>query len=331
MVAVTKQFPRAGAACERTCRARQHRRGPRASARSTAARSRRCRTSISTSRRRADHAAGADRLRQDHAAEDHRRACWSRPPARCWSRAAVTGPGPERAFVFQDFALMPWATVLRNVAFGLELRGMAEAERQEIARALHRARSASPASRTSIRTSCRAACASASAWPARWRSTPTCCCWTSRSPRSTSRRGASSRRTCCACARSSARPSSSSPTASRRRSTSPTGSCCCRAGPGRVSQIIEPQIDRSGSPDEIRRDQAYLDTVEEIWQGLQQLRGLRRADDPVRLPPADDGLAPPVVPGVGDRRPRSSWCSCSRRFSAVLVASWSSWCRRRSS
>ena len=29
---------------------------------------------------------------------------------------------------------MPWATVLRNVAFGLELRGMAKAEREEIAR-----------------------------------------------------------------------------------------------------------------------------------------------------------------------------------------------------
>ncbi|HET7411400.1 MAG TPA: ABC transporter ATP-binding protein [Pararhizobium sp.] len=46
----------------------------------------------------------------------------------------VSGPGPERAFVFQDFALMPWASVLKNVTFGLEMRGKPKAEREEIAR-----------------------------------------------------------------------------------------------------------------------------------------------------------------------------------------------------
>ena len=46
----------------------------------------------------------------------------------------VTEPGPDRAFVFQDFALMPWASVLRNVAFGLELRKVPKSEREDISR-----------------------------------------------------------------------------------------------------------------------------------------------------------------------------------------------------
>jgi NitT/TauT family transport system ATP-binding protein len=45
----------------------------------------------------------------------------------------VSGPGPDRAVVFQQFALLPWATVADNIAFGLELRGMTRAERLAIA------------------------------------------------------------------------------------------------------------------------------------------------------------------------------------------------------
>lgn len=51
----------------------------------------------------------------------------------------VTGPGPDRAMVFQNFALLPWADVQTNVSFGLELRGVAKATREETARELIRA------------------------------------------------------------------------------------------------------------------------------------------------------------------------------------------------
>jgi len=40
----------------------------------------------------------------------------------------VTGPGPDRGLVFQNYSLYPWRTVTRNVAFGLELRGLGRRE-----------------------------------------------------------------------------------------------------------------------------------------------------------------------------------------------------------
>ena len=52
---------------------------------------------------------------------------------------ALQGPGPDRAVVFQDFALMPWADIKTNVAFGLELQGVAREEREQKARELIKA------------------------------------------------------------------------------------------------------------------------------------------------------------------------------------------------
>jgi NitT/TauT family transport system ATP-binding protein len=40
----------------------------------------------------------------------------------------ITGPGPERGMVFQEYALFPWMTVEKNIAFGLEVKGMAQSE-----------------------------------------------------------------------------------------------------------------------------------------------------------------------------------------------------------
>ncbi|HEY4316720.1 MAG TPA: ABC transporter ATP-binding protein [Herbaspirillum sp.] len=36
----------------------------------------------------------------------------------------VSGPGPERGMVFQEYALFPWMTVEQNIAFGLQIKGM---------------------------------------------------------------------------------------------------------------------------------------------------------------------------------------------------------------
>ena len=50
----------------------------------------------------------------------------------------ITGPGQERAMVFQEFGLLPWRTVMANVELGLELKGIAAARRTERAMELIR-------------------------------------------------------------------------------------------------------------------------------------------------------------------------------------------------
>jgi ABC-type nitrate/sulfonate/bicarbonate transport system ATPase subunit len=47
----------------------------------------------------------------------------------------VRGQGMDRGVVFQEYALFPWRTALKNVEFGLELKGVPTAERRD--RAMH--------------------------------------------------------------------------------------------------------------------------------------------------------------------------------------------------
>jgi NitT/TauT family transport system ATP-binding protein len=46
---------------------------------------------------------------------------------------SILKPAPDRGVVFQDYALFPWLSVLRNVEFGLKMQGVDKTERQQIA------------------------------------------------------------------------------------------------------------------------------------------------------------------------------------------------------
>lgn len=44
---------------------------------------------------------------------------------------SVAGPSPQRGMVFQHHTLLPWRSVLDNVAFGLKMQGIGKAQRRE--------------------------------------------------------------------------------------------------------------------------------------------------------------------------------------------------------
>jgi len=45
----------------------------------------------------------------------------------------IRGAGADRGMVFQGYALFPWRTVVENIAFGLEIKGLPRLQRLEIA------------------------------------------------------------------------------------------------------------------------------------------------------------------------------------------------------
>ena len=108
----------------------------------------------------------------------------------------ITGPGPDRAVMFQEPALFPWLSVAGNVELALKLIGRPGDPSDLNAPAGGSIASDWLRSDRRNRTSSPPACGSARRSHERWRPSPTCCSATNRSARSTRRRESSSRTRC---------------------------------------------------------------------------------------------------------------------------------------
>lgn len=179
----------------------------------------------------------------------------------------VSGPGPERAFVFQDFALMPWATVLRNAAFGLELQGMSQRAREEKARhyiaevGLSGFEDAYPhALSGGMRQRVGLARALAVEAEVLLMDEPF-----SAVDEQTRRKFQED----LIRLREVERKTFILVTHSIEEAVYLSDRIVLLTPhPGRVGQVIDPAIERGGDPDAIRRAPAYLDLIDEIWAGL---------------------------------------------------------------
>ncbi len=88
---------------------------------------------------------------------------------------AIQGPGADRGVVFQHEGLLPWRNVLDNVAFGLQIAGMARQPREALARQMIKM-SGWKALKSGISGSYLADSVNALASPVRWLPIPACYC-----------------------------------------------------------------------------------------------------------------------------------------------------------